>query len=77
VDLLIMVGALFTLLVGASWSCARSYFEKGRLQGMQDAAREIIRGVSSHCDLEGSNVPDSVTKAVAALKTYASDQDPR
>ena len=70
-DLLIVVGALFTLLVGVGWSCARSYYEKGRLRGMQDAAREIIRGVSSHCDLEGSSVPDSVTKAVAALKTIS------
>jgi hypothetical protein len=71
VVLLVVMGALFTLLVGVSWSCARSYYEKGRLRGMQDAAREIIRGVASHCDLEGSSVPDSVTNAIAALETIS------
>jgi hypothetical protein len=38
---------------------------------MQDAAQEMIRGISSHCELEGRGVPDSVTKAVANLKTLS------
>jgi hypothetical protein len=71
VDLLIVVGGLFTLLIGVGWSCARSYYEKGRLLGMKEAAREIIRGIDSHCDLEGKGVPDSVLKAVAALQTIS------
>lgn len=70
-DLLIVVGTLLTFLVCVNWSCSKSYYEKGRLRGMQDAAREIIRGVGVHCDLEGASVPDSVTKAVAASKTLS------
>lgn len=66
-DALVLVAGLFGLLVASGWSCARSYYEKGRLQGMQDAAREIIRGVDSHCNLHGPNVPESLTKAVASL----------
>lgn len=70
-DILLVVGALFVALALASWSGSRSYYEKGRLRGMQDAAREMIRGINSHCELEGRGVPESVSKAVAAVKAIS------
>jgi hypothetical protein len=63
VDILFILGVLLVAFVVAGWSCARSYFEKGRLRGMQEATREIVRGVSSHYDLEG-RIPECVEKAL-------------
>src|SRR6478672_12918808 len=68
--LFILSGLLVTLVV-ASWSGARSFFEKGRLQGMEEATREIVRGLSSHYELEGRTTPERVTKAVEAIKAVA------
>jgi len=68
--LFIFSGLLVTLVV-TSWSFARSFFEKGRLQGMEEATREIVRGLSSHYELEGRTTPERVTKAVEAIKAIA------
>jgi hypothetical protein len=67
VDILVILGGLLLALVGAGFSCAKSYFEKGRLQGMQEATREISRGISSHYELEGQAVPENVAKALKAF----------
>ena len=61
--LLILIGLLISLVV-ASWSCAKSYFEKGRIRGMEEATREIVRGVGSHYELEGQAVPEKIAKAL-------------
>lgn len=66
-----MLGGLLLAFVVAGWSCARSYFDKGRARGAEEAAREILRGLSSHYELEGQTVPESVTKALKALNTVA------
>jgi hypothetical protein len=71
VDILLMLGGLLVALLAAGWSCAKSYFEKGRLRGMEEATREIARGVSSHYELEGQAVPESVAKAVKAVKAVS------
>ena len=60
--LLFILSGLLVALVVASWSGARSFFEKGRLQGMEEATREIVRGLSSHYELEGRTIPKRVTK---------------
>ena len=67
-DILLVLGSLVTALIWVSLSCARSYFETGRLRGMEEATREIGRGVSSHCELDGGIVPVAVEKAMAAVK---------
>jgi len=36
-----MLGGLQVALIVAGWSCARSYFNKGRLQGMEEATRDL------------------------------------
>jgi hypothetical protein len=68
VDLLLTLGFLLVLLLFAGWSCARSYFDRGRRRGEQDATREIIRGLDSHYETDGQKVPENVAKALAALQ---------
>jgi hypothetical protein len=68
VDFLLVLVVLVAGLMAVAWSCARSYFERGRRQGMEEAMREMARGVSSHCALEGAEVPASVEEAMAAVK---------
>jgi hypothetical protein len=63
-----MLGGLVVALIAAAWSSARSYFESGRRQGIEEAMREIARGVSSHCQLEGGALPPAVKKAMAAVR---------
>ena len=63
-----MLGGLVVALMAAAWSSARSYFESGRRQGMEEAIREMARGVSSHCQLEGGALPPAVEKAMAAVR---------
>jgi hypothetical protein len=67
VDILFMLGGLLVALLVAAWSCARSYYENGRLQGAKEATREILRGINSHYELEGQGVPEAVTKALKAI----------
>ena len=70
-DILAVLILLFMLLLASAWSSAKSYFTRGRLAGMEEATREIIRGVGSHYELAGQVAPDQVTKAVEAVKTFA------
>ena len=67
VDILLVLCGLLVALVVAGWSCARSYFEKGRLRGGEEATREILGGMSLHYELEGRTVPENVAKALKAV----------
>jgi hypothetical protein len=71
VDILLVFGGLEFALIVAGWSCAKSYFYKGRLRGVEEATREISRGISSHYELKGQVIPERVEKAVKALKAIA------
>jgi hypothetical protein len=71
VDILVLLGGLLLALVVAGFSCAKSYFEKGRLLGMEEATREISRGISSHYELEGQAVPENVAKALKAFNAVS------
>jgi hypothetical protein len=70
-DILAVIVVLLLSLFAAAWSSARSYFQKGRLAGMEEATREIIRGLGSHYEQAGLAPPDHVTKAVEAVKLFA------
>jgi hypothetical protein len=70
VDILFILGVLLLAFVAAGWSCARSYFEIGRLQGMEEATREIVRGVSSHLEIDGQ-IPECVGKALKEAKAVS------
>src|SRR5665213_1955940 len=67
-DILLVLGSLLGLFVLAAFSCARSYFERGRLRGMEEAVRELARGINSHCDDKGRS-PERVVAAMEKVKT--------
>jgi hypothetical protein len=69
--ILLIFAVLLVGLTTACWSCARSYFDRGRLRGMEEATREIVRGISRHYELEGRDVPDAVAKALLAINTIS------
>jgi hypothetical protein len=71
VDILLVLGGLIVALMAAGWSSARSYFESGRRQGIEEAIREMARGVTSHCQLEGGALPPAVEKAIAGVRAAA------
>ena len=71
VDILLILGGLEAALIVAGWSLAKSYFDKGRLRGMEEATREISRGVSSHYELEDQVIPERVAKAVRDVKAIS------
>lgn len=70
-DILLILGGLLAAFIVASWSCANSYFEKGRLQGMEEATREIVRGLGSHYELAGQTMPERVAKAAEGIKAVS------
>ena len=75
-EILAVIVVLLLLWFAATWSSARSYFAKGRLAGMEEATREIIRGVRSHFDVAGQDLPDNVAKAVEAVSSFAQCKTP-
>jgi len=70
-DILAVLVGLTLLLVIATWSSVRSYFARGRLAGMQEAAREIIKGIRSHYEVPGEPPPDHVMGAIEAVGASA------
>jgi hypothetical protein len=62
--LLVVLGVFLAALLYCSWSSARSYFEVGRKRGMEEALRELTRGITSHCELQGGALPAPVQKAM-------------
>ena len=70
-EVLVVLGGLLALLLVLAMSSARSYFEKGRREGMEEAIREMARGMTSHCQLEGGGLPVAVEKAISALKAVS------
>jgi len=70
-DILAVTIALSVLLLASTWSFARSYFLKGRLAGMEEAALEIIRGIRSHYEGAGQAPPAPVATAIEALGSPA------
>src|SRR5262249_29703364 len=70
-DILAILAVLLLSLAYASISSARSYFARGRLAGMEEATREIIRGVRSHYEIAGLPPPDAIAKAIEAVNSFA------
>jgi hypothetical protein len=66
-EILTVLGILQLLLFVSAASLLRSYFIRGRHRGMQEAAAEIIRGVSPHFEVVGQP-PPNVSKAQETLK---------
>jgi hypothetical protein len=68
VDILLLLGALQAVLVYSAFSAAKSYFEKGRVRGMEEAISELGRGVGSHYQRDGQTEPERVALAMKAVK---------
>jgi hypothetical protein len=68
VDILLLLCALQAVLVYSAFSGAKSYFERGRVRGMEEAISELGRGVVSHYQREGQSEPERVALAVKAIK---------
>jgi hypothetical protein len=66
-DILCVLGGLLAAFVAAAFSCARSYFEKGRLQGLEEATRELTRGIAAHYERGGQVTPETVAIALKAF----------
>jgi hypothetical protein len=72
VDILLLLAGLQLVLVYAAFSSAKSYFEKGRIRGVEEATREFTRGIGSHYELEGQGAegkgaPERVAAAIKAI----------
>jgi hypothetical protein len=67
-DILLVIGGLLAAFVGAGFSCARSYLEKGRLRGMEEATREMTRGLASHYEREDQVASKRLAAALKAFK---------
>jgi hypothetical protein len=67
-EILTVLTTLMLLLAISVGSLLRSSFVRGRFRGMEDAATEIIRGVNSHFETEGQQLPAGVSKALETLK---------
>ena len=63
-DILLLLCALQAVLVYSAFSAAKSYYEKGRVRGMEEAVSELGRGVGSHYRREGQNEPERVALAI-------------
>ncbi len=62
--LLAILSCLLAILIWAVFSSARSFFQKGRLKGIEEACRELVRGVQSHYEPEDQGVPPAVAAAL-------------
>ncbi|WP_315765074.1 MULTISPECIES: hypothetical protein [unclassified Bradyrhizobium] len=62
---------LTVMLAWCSWSIGRSYYERGRIQGMREAAQQIRLGMTSQLD-QGA-IPSDLAKAEVALKIVLDD----
>jgi hypothetical protein len=63
VEILFILGGLQVALAFAAFSCARSYFERGRRRGMEEATRELARGITSHYEAQGHAASERLAAA--------------
>jgi hypothetical protein len=68
-EILLLLCALQALFIVLVFSSARSYFEKGRVRGLEEATRELFRGFGSHYQVAGQNEPERVALALNAIKS--------
>jgi hypothetical protein len=72
VEILWILGGLNVALLCAAFSCAKSFIEKARRRGMEQATRELTKGFNSYFELEGQAVPERVSIALKRLKEVSS-----
>ena len=70
-EILLVLGVLHILLILTVISCGRSYFNKGRIAGIEEASREIVRGIRPHYETADKVVPEAVAQAMEAVQSFA------
>ncbi|PZA12513.1 hypothetical protein DNX69_11135 [Rhodopseudomonas palustris] len=73
--LLIIIG-LLTVLLWACWSSARSYYQNGRIKGMDEAVQQIVRGIGRHYEMAARSTPSGVSNAIAEIKALLNQRHP-
>jgi len=69
-----VLAVLVGVLLWSMLSCARSYFERGRVRGIEETVREIEKGMSPLLD---GQVPEDVQKGLKALQAALRDRPRR
>ena len=64
----VLAGILAILFFWAVWSSTKSYRDLGRLSGIEEAVREIQKGIQSHVELENANLPGDLQIAIDKLQ---------
>jgi hypothetical protein len=59
---------LFLSLAWSTLSMSRSFYQKGRIQGIRECVREIRRGTVAQLDCDDQKLPDDLRKAIATLE---------
>jgi len=73
----LVILTFLSLLLALSLAClSRSFFDRGRHRGVQEAAAEIIRGINSHFEVAGQ-LPAGVSNALEKLGSSAGHVSPR
>jgi hypothetical protein len=72
VEILIVLILLQLVFMIAIWSYVSTSFARGRIRGMQEATREIIRGMHSHYEVAGETIPAQVAKAIDVVNAATS-----
>jgi hypothetical protein len=67
-DLAGVLAGIFAILFWAVWSSAKSYREHGRLSGIEEAVREIQKGIQSQVELENASLPADLQVAIDKLR---------
>jgi hypothetical protein len=70
-DILAIIILLLMMLLASTWSFARSYFQKGRMAGIEEATLEIRRGIRSHYERAGEMAVRSVEQTLAEAQASA------
>jgi hypothetical protein len=67
-DLAGVLAGIFAILFWAVWSSAKSYCVVGRLSGIEEAVREIQKGIRAHVELENACLPPDLQMAIDKLQ---------
>src|ERR1700733_745943 len=59
---------LFLSLAWSTLSMSRSFYQKGRIQGIRECVREVRKGTVAQLDCDDQKLPDDLRKAITALE---------
>ncbi|MBN9008477.1 MAG: hypothetical protein J0H40_24115 [Rhizobiales bacterium] len=69
-NILLVLGGLQIGLIAAWWLCALSFREIGRRRGIEETVSELLRGFTSHCDVNDPHIAKAVKGLKALSRTH-------